>query len=85
MSCYVRSDPSVQPDSVNLSSIESWKLPSYQGIEDFKGVIRHASNWDPTFDVSGKRVAVIALGIGNDCRAVESPIKSVAIHVLLRT
>ncbi|XWW98441.1 hypothetical protein V2A60_006441 [Cordyceps javanica] len=39
-----------------------WKLPTYPGIDDFKGTIRHTSNWDPTFDPEGKRVAVIGNG-----------------------
>ncbi|TLD14901.1 hypothetical protein PspLS_10795 [Pyricularia sp. CBS 133598] len=40
----------------------AWKLPDYPGIEDYKGVLRHASNWDPSFDPTGKKVAVIGNG-----------------------
>ncbi|KAM0721068.1 hypothetical protein Q7P37_003354 [Cladosporium fusiforme] len=32
------------------------------GIETFEGHLRHSSNWDPTFDPTGKRVAVIGNG-----------------------
>ncbi|KKY16379.1 putative flavin-binding monooxygenase [Diplodia seriata] len=32
------------------------------GIKDYKGVLRHSSNWDPTVDLTGKRVAVIGNG-----------------------
>ncbi|OAA70650.1 Flavin monooxygenase-like protein [Cordyceps fumosorosea ARSEF 2679] len=39
-----------------------WKLPNYPGINDFKGTLRHTSNWDPTFDPTGKRIAVIGNG-----------------------
>ena len=45
-----------------IGRFNDWKLPNYPGIKDFKGLIRHASNWDPTFDVAGKRVAVIGNG-----------------------
>ncbi|KAG6017872.1 hypothetical protein E4U54_001787 [Claviceps lovelessii] len=39
-----------------------WKLPEYEGLSDYKGHLRHASNWDPSFDPSGKAVAVIGNG-----------------------
>ncbi|KAI0002846.1 hypothetical protein F4779DRAFT_634889 [Xylariaceae sp. FL0662B] len=45
-----------------IGRFNAWKLPDYPGIKDFKGLIRHTSNWDPTFDLSGKRVAVIGNG-----------------------
>lgn len=34
----------------------------YPGIQDFKGHLRHSSNWDPTYDPTGKTVAVIGNG-----------------------
>ncbi|KAL0260140.1 hypothetical protein SLS55_005886 [Diplodia seriata] len=37
-------------------------IPDYPGIKDYKGVLRHSSNWDPTVDLTGKRVAVIGNG-----------------------
>lgn len=40
----------------------AWKLPDYPGIGDYKGLLRHASNWDPSFDPAGKKVAVIGNG-----------------------
>lgn len=45
-----------------IGRFNAWKLPDYPGIKDFKGVLRHASNWDSTFDPEGKRVAVIGNG-----------------------
>lgn len=48
-----------------LSSIgrfNAWKLPDYPGISEYKGLVRHASNWDPEFDPKGKKVAVIGNG-----------------------
>lgn len=45
-----------------LGRFNAWKLPDYPGINDFKGVLRHASHWDPTFDPKDKKVAVIGNG-----------------------
>ncbi|KAI1491258.1 hypothetical protein F5X96DRAFT_484518 [Biscogniauxia mediterranea] len=45
-----------------IGRFNAWKLPDYPGIEDFQGFLRHASNWDPEYDVTGKRVAVIGNG-----------------------
>ncbi|KAI1858746.1 uncharacterized protein JN550_012496 [Neoarthrinium moseri] len=45
-----------------IGRFNAWKLPNYPGIDDFKGLLRHASNWDPTFDPAGKKVAVIGNG-----------------------
>ncbi|KAM0455191.1 hypothetical protein ACHAO4_004067 [Trichoderma viride] len=45
-----------------IGRFNAWKLPNYPGIKDYKGLLRHTSNWDPTFDVTGKKVAVIGNG-----------------------
>jgi cation diffusion facilitator CzcD-associated flavoprotein CzcO len=45
-----------------IGHFNAWKLPDYPGIEDYQGVLRHSSNWDPKFDPKGKRVAVIGNG-----------------------
>ncbi|KAF7515577.1 hypothetical protein G7054_g14507 [Neopestalotiopsis clavispora] len=45
-----------------IGRFNAWKLPNYPGLEDFKGLLRHASNWDPNFDPTGKSVAVIGNG-----------------------
>ena len=45
-----------------IGVFNSWRLPDYPGIDTFKGHLRHSSNWDPNFDPSGKRVAVIGNG-----------------------
>ncbi|KAI5863384.1 FAD/NAD(P)-binding domain-containing protein [Durotheca rogersii] len=45
-----------------IGRFNAWKLPDYPGLRDFKGLLRHASNWDPNFDPTGKRVAVIGNG-----------------------
>jgi cation diffusion facilitator CzcD-associated flavoprotein CzcO len=45
-----------------VGRFNAWKIPDYPGIEDYKGHLRHSSDWDPTFDPKGKTVAVIGNG-----------------------
>jgi cation diffusion facilitator CzcD-associated flavoprotein CzcO len=45
-----------------IGRFNSWRLPSYPSINNFQGHLRHSSNWDPSFDPTGKRVAVIGNG-----------------------
>lgn len=46
----------------SVGRFNAWKLPKYPGISEYEGVLRHASNWDPSFDPKGKKVAVIGNG-----------------------
>ncbi|KAF7895667.1 uncharacterized protein EAF01_009629 [Botrytis porri] len=45
-----------------IGRFNAWKLPDYPGISDYKGHLRHSSNWDPNFDPTGKTVAVLGNG-----------------------
>lgn len=45
-----------------IGRFNAWKLPDYPGLSEYKGILRHASHWDPEFDPKGKRVAVIGNG-----------------------
>ncbi|KAI4678500.1 uncharacterized protein J4E84_008756 [Alternaria hordeiaustralica] len=45
-----------------IGRFNSWKLPDYPGLNDYQGHLRHTSNWDVSFDPTGKRVAVIGNG-----------------------
>jgi cation diffusion facilitator CzcD-associated flavoprotein CzcO len=45
-----------------IGRFNAWKLPDYPGISDFKGHLRHSSNWDPNFDPTDKTMAVIGNG-----------------------
>ncbi|KAJ4298153.1 hypothetical protein N0V90_006052 [Kalmusia sp. IMI 367209] len=45
-----------------IGRFNAWKLPDYPGIDDYKGHLRHTSNWDELFDPRGKNVAVIGNG-----------------------
>ncbi|KAF2756384.1 FAD/NAD(P)-binding domain-containing protein [Pseudovirgaria hyperparasitica] len=62
-----------------LGRFNTWKLPEYPGIQDYKGHLRHTSNWDPEFDPKGKRVAVI--GNGASGIQVVPNMQLVAAHV----
>ena len=45
-----------------IGRFSAWKLPDISGIENFQGHLRHASNWDFSFDPTEKSVAVIGNG-----------------------
>lgn len=45
-----------------VGRFNAWRLPDYPGIDQYKGLFRHASNYDPNFDARGKKVAVIGNG-----------------------
>ncbi|TPX17535.1 uncharacterized protein E0L32_003178 [Thyridium curvatum] len=46
----------------SIGRFNAWKLPDVPGISEFKGILRHASHWDPSFDPKDKKVAVIGNG-----------------------
>ncbi|KAF1943940.1 FAD/NAD(P)-binding domain-containing protein [Clathrospora elynae] len=45
-----------------IGRFNAWKLPDYPGLDGYKGVLRHTSSWDPSYDPTGKKVAVIGNG-----------------------
>ncbi|KAJ9614291.1 hypothetical protein H2200_002427 [Cladophialophora chaetospira] len=42
--------------------LNSWKYPDIPGLETFKGKLMHSAQWDESYDLTGKRVAVIGGG-----------------------
>ena len=62
-----------------IGRFNEWKMPSYPGMQDFKGVLRHSSNWDPSFDPSGKHIATI--GNGASGIQITTEIRRIAKHV----
>ena len=56
-----------------------WKLPEYPGIDKYKGVLRHSSDWDPSFSAKGKRIATI--GNGASGIQVTTELRKTAAHV----
>jgi cation diffusion facilitator CzcD-associated flavoprotein CzcO len=45
-----------------IGRFNAWRIPDFPGIDKYKGLLRHASNWSPDFDLSDKSVAVIGNG-----------------------
>ncbi|HEX5708987.1 MAG TPA: NAD(P)/FAD-dependent oxidoreductase [Pyrinomonadaceae bacterium] len=43
-------------------SLSDPSMPSLRGLENFKGRAFHSARWDHTFDLAGRRVAVIGTG-----------------------
>jgi len=37
-------------------------VPHFDGVETFAGQVMHSAEWDPSYDVTGKRVAIIGTG-----------------------
>ena len=37
-------------------------IPHFDGVETFSGEVMHSAEWNPSYDVTGKRVAVIGTG-----------------------
>ena len=62
-----------------IGLFNDWKFPDYPGLEDYKGHLRHSSNWDPNFDPTGKRIAVI--GNGASGIQVVPELQKVASHL----
>ncbi|KAF2765584.1 FAD/NAD(P)-binding domain-containing protein [Teratosphaeria nubilosa] len=62
-----------------IGHFNEWSLPKYPGIERFQGHLRHSSDWDPSFDPTGKRIATI--GNGASGIQVTTAIRKVAAHV----
>jgi cation diffusion facilitator CzcD-associated flavoprotein CzcO len=62
-----------------IGHFNEWRLPNIPGIGDFKGHLRHSSNWDPTFDPKGKRIATI--GNGASGIQITPELQKVASHV----
>ena len=45
-----------------IGRFNDWRLPAYPGVSEYRGHLRHTSDWDPTFDPAGKRIAIIGNG-----------------------
>ncbi|KAK5676000.1 hypothetical protein LTS10_011289 [Elasticomyces elasticus] len=62
-----------------VGHFDKWRLPDYPGIDKYKGVLRHSSNWDSTFDATGKHVATI--GNGASGIQVTTELRKTAAHL----
>ncbi|KIX09971.1 uncharacterized protein Z518_01052 [Rhinocladiella mackenziei CBS 650.93] len=45
-----------------IGRFNDWRLPNYPGVSEYKGHLCHTSHWDPSFDATGKTVAIIGNG-----------------------
>ncbi|KAK3656006.1 hypothetical protein LTR56_003137 [Elasticomyces elasticus] len=62
-----------------VGHFDKWRLPDYPGIDKYKGVLRHSSNWDSTFDATGKHIATI--GNGASGIQVTTELRKTAAHL----
>ncbi|KAJ5290272.1 uncharacterized protein N7443_010525 [Penicillium atrosanguineum] len=62
-----------------IGHFNAWKLPDYEGVENYRGALFHSSNWDHTIDLKGKRIALI--GNGASGLQVLPSIEPIASHV----
>ncbi|KAF3009576.1 hypothetical protein E8E13_006033 [Curvularia kusanoi] len=62
-----------------IGRFNAWKLPDYPGLDEYKGHLRHTSNWDSSYDPTGKKVAVI--GNGASGLQIVPHLQRVANHV----
>ena len=45
-----------------LGPLSRYTLPKLPGLERFRGKVFHSAGWDHSFDLAGKRVAIIGTG-----------------------
>lgn len=62
-----------------IGHFNQFKIPTYPGIEKYKGKLMHSSAWDPKFEPAGKRIATI--GNGASGIQVTTEIRKTAAHV----
>ncbi|HLG87010.1 MAG TPA: NAD(P)-binding protein [Alphaproteobacteria bacterium] len=61
--------------------VNRWDLPDIEGRETFKGPMMHTAGWDPSIDLTGKRVAVV--GTGASGAQVVSALAGKAAHLTI--
>jgi cation diffusion facilitator CzcD-associated flavoprotein CzcO len=42
--------------------LNTWKWPDIQGLHTFEGKLLHSAKWDPKYDATDQKVAVIGAG-----------------------
>jgi cation diffusion facilitator CzcD-associated flavoprotein CzcO len=45
-----------------MGNLNNWCWPKIEGLQRFKGKLIHSANWDESYDLTGKRVAVLGYG-----------------------
>lgn len=65
---------------INASGyLNNWRWPNIPGREQYEGTLTHSANYDPSLDLTGKRVAVI--GNGSSGIQVTAAVQKVASEV----
>jgi hypothetical protein len=62
-----------------IGRFNSFQMPQYPGMELYKGRLFHSSDWDDSFDATGKRVATI--GNGASGIQVTPALQKIAKHI----
>lgn len=60
-------------------------FPDIKGLDDFEGAVFHSSWWDHSYDLNGKRVAVIGTGASSIQFVPEIAPKVASLHLFQRT
>ncbi|MDQ1695108.1 MAG: hypothetical protein QOJ03_461 [Frankiaceae bacterium] len=60
-------------------------VPHFEGIESFAGQVMHSAQWDPSYDVTGKRVGIIGTGASAVQIVPEVHKQATALSVFQRT
>ncbi|TNY38367.1 flavin-containing monooxygenase [Thermomonospora catenispora] len=71
-----------------VSGIGALHIPSYPdlpGLDDFQGTAFHSAEWDHSYDLTGKRVAVIGTGASAIQFVPKVAEKAARVHVFQRT
>ncbi|KAK5746487.1 hypothetical protein LTR17_000867 [Elasticomyces elasticus] len=45
-----------------IGVLNKWEWPDIKGLHEFEGKLLHSANWDPDYDATGRRIAVIGAG-----------------------
>jgi len=70
---------------LGLGPLNRVHVPAFEGLADFAGKTFHTAEWDPTYSLAGKRVAVIGTG-ASAIQVIPSIAPEVgALHVFQRT
>jgi cation diffusion facilitator CzcD-associated flavoprotein CzcO len=70
---------------VGLGPLNRPQIPDFKGLDTFKGKVFHSSNWDYSYDLTGKRVAVIGTGASAIQFVPEIVDKVSTLHLFQRT
>jgi len=70
-----------------IGVLNKWEWPDIEGLHQFEGKLLHSANWDPDYDATGRRVAVVGAGSSGIqiVPALQSLVKSMDHYIKGRT